>query len=235
LRHGIVDSEGRVPGLRLWGRRSAFNVQKAMWAIAELGLECERIEIGGASGGLDTPEFLLMNPNGRIPVLEDDGLVVWESHTIVRYLAATYGLGSLWPSDSRTRSLADRWMDWMLATLQPAFMNLFWGFYRTPEEHRDGKAIKAAMRQCENYFAVLDAHLQDRGFVAGESFSMGDIPAATSLYRYFEMGISVPKIPNVRAWYERLGARAAYRLAVMTPFEELRGSHGHRRPEIPTT
>ena len=220
--------------MKLWGRRSAFNVQKVMWALAELGLEHEHIEVGGPFGGLDTPAFLLMNPNGRIPVLEDDGSVVWESHAIIRYLAATYGAGSLWPSDPGIRSLADRWMDWMLATLQPAFMNLFWGFFRTPEEHRNVEAVEAAMKQCEKHFAILDAHLQARAFVAGESLSMGDIPAATSLYRYFGMGPSVSKIPNVRAWYERLGARAAYRAAVMVPFEELRGRRDHRQSEIPT-
>jgi len=220
--------------VKLWGRRSAFNVQKATWAMAELGLEHEHIEAGGPFGGLDTSEFLLMNPNGRIPVLEDDGLVVWESHAIIRYLAATYGAGSLWPNDPGTRSLADRWMDWMLATLQPAFMNLFWGFFRTPEKHRNVEAVEAAMKQCEKHFAILDAHLQARAFVAGENLSMGDIPAATSLYRYFGMGLPVPKVPNVRAWYERLSARTAYRAAVMVPFEELRGRRDHRQSEIPT-
>ena len=213
--------------MRLWGRRSAFNVQKVMWAMAELGLEYEHLEVGGRFRGLETPRFLALNPNGRIPVLEDNGLAIWESHTIIRYLAATYGAGSLWPSDPRVRSLADRWMDWMLATLQPEFMKLFWGFFRTPEKHRNVNLIEAAMTQCEKHFAVLDAHLQGRAFVAGENFSMGDIPAATSLYRYFEMGISIPELPNVCAWYERLSARPAYRVGVLVPFEDLRGRVDH--------
>ena len=213
--------------MRLWGRRSAFNVQKVMWAMAELGLEYEHLEVGGRFRGLETPQFLALNPNGRIPVLEDNGLAIWESHTIIRYLAATYGAGSLWPSDPRVRSLADRWMDWMLATLQPEFMKLFWGFFRTPEKHRNVKLIEAAMTQCEKHFAVLDAHLQGRAFVAGENFSMGDIPVATSLYRYFEMGISIPELPNVCAWYEGLSARPAYRVAVLVPFEDLRGRVDH--------
>jgi len=198
-----------------------------MWAMAELGLEYEHLEVGGRFRGLETPRFLALNPNGRIPVLEDNGLAIWESHTIIRYLAATYGAGSLWPSDPRVRSLADRWMDWMLATLQPEFMKLFWGFFRTPEKHRNVNLIEAAMTQCEKHFAVLDAHLQGRAFVAGENFSMGDIPAATSLYRYFEMGISIPELPNVCAWYERLSARPAYRVGVLVPFEDLRGRVDH--------
>jgi len=198
-----------------------------MWAMAELGLEYEHFEVGGRFRGLETPRFLALNPNGRIPVLEDNGLAIWESHTIIRYLAATYGAGSLWPSDPRVRSLADRWMDWMLATLQPEFMKLFWGFFRTPEKHRNVNLIEAAMTQCEKHFAVLDAHLQGRAFVAGENFSMGDIPAATSLYRYFEMGISIPELPNVCAWYERLSARPAYRVGVLVPFEDLRGRVDH--------
>jgi len=198
-----------------------------MWAMAELGLEYEHLEVGGRFRGLETPQFLALNPNGRIPVLEDNGLAIWESHTIIRYLAATYGAGSLWPSDPRVRSLADRWMDWMLATLQPEFMKLFWGFFRTPEKHRNVNLIEAAMTQCEKHFALLDAHLQGRAFVAGENFSMGDIPVATSLYRYFEMGISIPELPNVCAWYEGLSARPAYRVAVLVPFEDLRGRVDH--------
>jgi glutathione S-transferase len=221
--------------VKLWGRRSAFNVQKVMWAIAELGLEHEHTEVGGSLGGLETPDFMSLNPNGRIPVLEDNGLIVWESHTIIRYLAATYGADFLWPADPKTRSLADRWMDWMLATLQPTFMNLFWGFFRAPERNRDMEAVETARTQCGKHFAILDAHLQTRPFVAGECLSMGDIPAATSLFRYFEMGLSAPELPNVRAWYERLSARAAYRAAVMIPFEELRGRLDHRSSEIPIT
>jgi glutathione S-transferase len=103
--------------LKVWGRCSAFNVQKVMWVVAELGLPHEHIDVGGAFGGLDDPAFLAMNPHGRIPVIDDAGLVVWESHAIIRYLCARYGSGTLWPRDAAERSFADRWMDWSATTL----------------------------------------------------------------------------------------------------------------------
>jgi len=209
--------------LEVWGRRSAFNVQKVLWAVAELGLEFTHVDAGGAAGGLDTAQFLAMNPHGRVPVLVDGDVTLWESNSIVRYLAARHAAGSLWPVDPAERSLADRWMDWELATLQPDFMALFWGFYRTPEAQRNARAIDAARSRCAELYRLLDEHLAGRSFLAGESFTMGDLPAATSLFRYFEMGLETPALPNLRRWYGRLRERPAYREHVMQPFEELRG------------
>ena len=123
--------------LILWGRSSAYNVQKVLWTLAELGLSYEHIEVGGIPGQLDTPEFLAMNPHGRIPILADGVNVIWESNAIVRYLSAKYSAGSLWSVDPAERSYADRWMDWELATFQPDFLALFWSFYRTPVAQRD--------------------------------------------------------------------------------------------------
>lgn len=207
----------------LWGRRSAFNVQKVLWTLGELGLPFEHHQVGGAFGGLDRPEFLAMNPHGRVPVLADGDLVVWESHSVVRYLAARYGAGSLWAEAPETRSLADRWMDWSLATLQPDFMRLFWGYFRTPEAQRDPAGVQSAIDACNRHFRLLDAHLAERPFLAGSQLTMADIPAGTALYRYYEMGADVPDHPHVREWYARLAERPAYREHVMVPFEELRG------------
>ena len=209
--------------LEIWGRRSAYNVQKVLWAVAELGLDFAHVEAGGAAGGLDTPGFRAMNPHGRVPVLVDGDATLWESNAIVRYLAARHGAGSLWAEDPAERSLADRWMDWELATLQPAFMDLFWGYYRTPEPRRNARAIDAARARCAELYGLLDVHLAGRAFLAGDAFTMGDVPAGTSLYRYFEMGIEAPALPHVRRWYARLCERPAYRENMMQPFEELRG------------
>ena len=213
--------------LTLWGRRSAFNVQKVLWALGELGLGFELREVGGSFGGLDRPEFRALNPHGRIPVLADGGLVVWESHSILRYLAARYGAGFLWPEDPAARSFADRWMDWSLATLQPDFMRLFWGYFRTPEQRRDPAAVRAALDACERHFCVLDAHLGAQPFLAGSDFSMADIPAGTTLHRYFGMGLDVPRPPRVLEWHARLAERRTYREHVQASFEELRGRLAH--------
>lgn len=213
--------------LRVWGRRSAFNVQKVLWAVGELGLPHQHIAAGGSFGGLDDPAFLAMNPHGRIPVIDDDGLVVWESNSIVRYLAARHGATTLWPGDPGARSLADRWMDWALATLQRDFLDLFWGYYRTPDDARDWPFIRDRVERCATHFRLLDRHLADRDYLAGDGFTMADVPAGTTLYRYFELQVERPSVPNVEAWYGRLAERPAFREHVMLPFAELRGRLAH--------
>lgn len=209
--------------IELWGRRSAFNVQKALWALGELRLDFVHHDAGGAVGGLDTPGFLAMNPHGRVPVLVDSQGSIWESHSILRYLGAQYGDGALWPEAPAARSRADRWMDWAQTSLQPDFMKLFWGYYRTPESERNEHRIAAAARACDEHFRTLDAHLASQLFLGGDAFTLGDIPAATSLYRYFEMGLDVPRHGHVDAWYARLRDRPAFRDNVMVPFDALRG------------
>ena len=143
--------------LKVWGRRSSFNLQKVMWLVGELGLPHEHIPAGGDFGLNDTPEFLAMNPHGRVPVIDDDGTVVWESQTILRYLAAKYGRGRFWSDDPGDRSLAERWMDWSQASLQADFLiGVFWGFYRTPEAQRNMPVVNARIRACTRHFQLLD-------------------------------------------------------------------------------
>ena len=210
--------------LKVWGRRSSFNVQKVMWLIGELELPHEHIDAGGAFGGLDTPAFLAMNPHGRVPVIADGDAFVWESHTILRYLAAKHGAGRFWSDDPAARTRVEGWMDWSQTSLQPDFLNgVFWGFYRTPEEKRNWRAIKAALARCANHFEKLDRLLEGKAFMLGEALSLADITAGTSLYRYFELEIERPSLPHVERWYRTLQAREAYRTHVMIPFGELRG------------
>jgi glutathione S-transferase len=210
--------------LTVWGRRSSFNLQKVMWLVGELELPHRHIPAGGDFGIKDTPEFLAMNPHGRVPVIDDDGVIVWESQTILRYLAAKYARGRFWSDDPAERSHAERWMDWSQATLQPDFLNgVFWGFYRMPEAKRNLPAITRKVAACARHFELLDRILADRPFLCGDNLTLADIPAGTSLYRYFEIDIERPKVPNVEAWYRRLQERPAYREHVMVPFAELYG------------
>jgi glutathione S-transferase len=210
--------------LKIWGRRSSFNVQKVLWLADELGLAYEHLDAGGKFGGLDSPGFLAMNPHGKVPVIDEDGTVVWESQTILRYLAARHGGTRWWPDDPAERSLAERWMDWSATTLQPDFlMGVFWGFYRTPDAQRDWPAIRAKVAACAAHFRLLDRVLEGRRYLLGDAPTLADIPAGTALYRYFEVDIERPAVPNVEAWYQRLQERPAYRTHVMLPFEELRG------------
>jgi glutathione S-transferase len=203
--------------LRIWGRTSSINVQKVMWAVGELGLDHERIDAGGAFGGLDTDEFGERNPNRRVPTLEDDGLVMWESNACVRYLAARYDVGVLWPEDPAARARADMWMDWQQTTLVPDMTVVFWGLIRTPEGKRDLGAIDAAARRLGATWRVLETQLAGRRFVAGDQLTIGDIPVGAGCYRYLNLPIERPSLPNLEAWYERLKQHHAYREHVMLP------------------
>ena len=213
-----------MTAITIWGRRNSFNVQKVMWLVGELGLAHEHIDAGGSFGGLDDAAFRAMNPHGRVPVLRDGETIVWESHAILRYLAAQHGGERFWPGDAARRADADQWMDWSQTALQPAFLTgIFWGYYSTPAAERDWAAIRASLERCSGYFRLLDRILAERRFLAGDDFGLADIPAGTTLYRYFELDIARPAVPHVEAWYARLKARPAYRRHVMIPFGDLYG------------
>jgi glutathione S-transferase len=209
--------------LKVWGRRNSGNVQKVMWLVGELGLAHEHVAVGGPFGGLDAPSFRAMNPHGKVPVIEDDGLAIWESHAIVRYLAERDGGARFWPSLSE-RARIDPWMDWCQATFQPDFLGgIFWGFFRTPEAQRDWPAIRRAEAACAAHMRLFDKILEGRPYIAGDDLTLADIPLGANMFRYFTLEIERPDVPNVRAWYERLSARPAYREHVMVSYEDLRG------------
>ncbi|SFV29138.1 glutathione S-transferase family protein [Hyphomicrobium facile] len=210
--------------LKVWGRRNSLNVQKVMWLIGELNLPHEHILAGGDFGKLDTPAYLAMNPHSRIPTIDDEGHSVWESHAILRYLAARYGKDRFWSDDAFERSNYERWMDWSETTLQPAFLNdVFWAFYRTPEAERDWSIINRGVEQSAKHFGLLDRWLQGKEYMLGSRLSLADITTGALLFRYYTLEIDRPRVPNVEAWYERLKARPAYREHVMVAFNDLYG------------
>jgi glutathione S-transferase len=210
--------------LKIWGRRNSFNVQKVMWLVGELDLPHQHIPAGGNFGQLDSPEFLTMNPHARVPVIDDAGKIVWESHTILRYLASRFGTRQFWPDEASARADIEGWMDWAQTSLQPAFLtDVFWGFYRTPEAQRNWPAIERGIKRCTDYFLLLDRWLEHRTYLCGEHLTLADIPAGTALYRYFNLDIKRPDIANVEAWYLRLQQHPAYRQHVMIPFDDLFG------------
>jgi glutathione S-transferase len=208
--------------LKIWGRANSMNVQKAMWVVGELGIPHERIDAGGKFGGLDTPQYIAMNPNKRIPTIDDGGVIVWESGAVVRYLAARYGSGSLWPADPGERGRCDQWMDWMQTTLMPPFSVVFMGLVRTPAAQRDNAAVDKAAAELGGQYAIFDRALQGRNFIAGDRLTIGDVPVGCTLYRYFTMPVARPALPNLEAWYKRLQERPAYRQHVMVSYEDLR-------------
>lgn len=210
--------------LKVIGRRSAFNVQKVMWFIAELDLPHEHIERGGAAGGLDSPAHLALNPHGRIPVIVDGETVVWESHAILRYLAARFAPDRFWNDDPAARARVDQWLEWSGYKLQRDFLTgVFWGYYRTPEASRDNEAVARAIEAVGEDLAHLEKLLAGNRFLLGDDLCLADIAAGTNMFRYFNIDIERRDLPNVARWYDELTKRPAYQAHVMLPFEHMRG------------
>ena len=201
--------------LKIWGRTNSVNVKKALWCVEELGLPYERADAGMQFGVVNTPEYHAMNPNGLVPTLDEDGFILWESHSIVRYLSAKHGKGVLWPMDERTRATANQWMDWAF-TFQSTVRDAFWNLIRTPADKRDAQAIEKSRLKSGETAAILDAALADRMYVAG-AFSMGDIPIGAEVQRWMRLPMERPRFPNLEAWFERLCARPAFKKNVDIP------------------
>src|SRR2546426_10145583 len=203
--------------LKVWGRANSINVQKVMWAIGELGLDHERVDVGGEHGGLDTPGYGAMNPNRRVPTLQDGSFTLWESNVIVRYLAAKHDPGGLWPTRVDSRAEAEQWMDWQQTTLLPDMRTIFWGLVRTEPAKRNQAAIDAAVESLKSIWERLDRHLAGRSFVADDQFTIGDIPVGAMYHRYRALGVKRGNDEHLMDWYERLKQRASYRAHVMLP------------------
>jgi glutathione S-transferase len=209
--------------LKIWGRKTSVNVQKVMWAVNELGLEHERIDAGGPFGGVDTPAFGAMNPNRLVPVIDDNGFVLWESDAIVRYLAEAHGRGRLAPEGRHAFARADQWMTWASSSLYGDVIGVcFIQFVRVTAENRNHAAIDAAVSRINQRLAVLDKLLADRHFIGGDQLTMADIGVGTLMYRYFNMAIPRSRTPHVEAWYQRLTSRKAYQDHVMIDFEAMK-------------
>jgi len=201
--------------IKLWGRVNSVNVKKARWCLEELALPYERIEAGMQHGVVNTPEYRKLNPNGLVPTLDENGFILWESHSIVRYLSAKYGKGVLWPMDERRRAVANQWMDWAFS-FQGSVRDAFWHLIRTPAEKRDAKLIEASRVKSGEMAQILDAALSDKLYVAGQ-FSMGDIPVGCEVQRWKRLPLERPRLPNLEAWFERLCARPAFKNNVDLP------------------
>ncbi len=203
--------------LKIYGRNNSSNVMKVMWTVEELGLPCEREDVGMAFGRNDEPWYLAMNPNRLVPAIDDEGFTLWESNTIVRYLAAKYGDGTLSPHDPQKRADSERWMDWQLTTLNGPIGVIFWGLVRTPPEKRDMAVIQKGIEDCAKVWSILDKHLATRKFVGGDTLTIGDIPVGVMVNRWFRIDFERPPLPHLEAWFKRLCERPAYQKHILIP------------------
>jgi len=195
--------------LKIWGRLSSINVRKVVWAVQELGVAFERTDAGGPFGVVDSAPYLRMNPNALVPVLQDGDFVLWESNVIVRYLCARHALGSLYPEALPERFNAERWMDWQQTTLNPAGRNAFVQLIRTAPAQRRDDLIAQSNQQTEPLMALLDAHLSQHAFMAGDHFSMADIPIGCEVHRWHGLPQARPPRPHLERWYQALCRRPA--------------------------
>lgn len=209
--------------ITIWGRATSSNVQTAMWAVAELGLEYQRLDWGGAFGGNDNPEYRAMNPNGLIPVLKDGDTVLWESPVIVRYLGAKYGNETFWPTDPGIRGQLDMWAEWTKTSVCPELIyKVFWQLVRTKPEDRSQTIIDSGVAALQTLLPRLDARLGQGAYLGGDDICFADIVAGHVLYRYNTMDFPKAETPNLDAYYARLSERPAYREHVMVSYESLR-------------
>lgn len=203
--------------LKIWGRANSANVKKVLWCAEELGLAYERVDAGGRFGIVDEPAYRALNPNGLVPVIEDEGLVLWESNVIVRYLAAKHQALSLYPATAEGRARMEMWMDWVASAVMEPYRVLFWNTIRLAPAERDPAAAEKSLHELARLLAMADQALSRQPYLSGEALGVADIPLGCLAYAWFEMPIQRPGLPHLQAWYGRLADRPAYQKSVMIP------------------
>jgi glutathione S-transferase len=205
--------------LKIWGRNNSSNVMKVLWCCAEMNEPFERIDWGGQFGGGTDPAYLAKNPNGRVPTVEDNGNIIWESNTILRYLCTTRGNEKLYPKDPGKRTDVERWMDWQLASSGGAMTTLFFGLVRTAPEKRDAKAIEVARKEAGELWGIVESHLAQHRtpYLGGADFTLADIPVGIHARRWFAFPIERPNHPHLKAWHDRIAERPGYKQHIAIP------------------
>ena len=205
--------------LRIWGRANSVNVQKVLWCLRELDLDYERIDAGMAFGRNHDPDYLVMNPNARVPTLVDGDFVLWESNSIMRYLVLAYAAGSpLYPDAPKARAGVDRWLDWTLSTVQPVDRPVFWALVRTPVEQRDMAAIQKDVDTEAEVWRIADAQLSTRRFIEGDDFTIADIAVGAYARRWLGVeGVIKPKLVHLERWFAQFAGRPGFQQFIAPP------------------
>ncbi|KVR15442.1 glutathione S-transferase [Burkholderia ubonensis] len=197
--------------LHILGKIPSINVRKVLWLCAELDLPFEREDWGSGFRSTDDPAYLALNPHGLVPVIKDDGFVLWESNTIIRYLANRYGGEALYPAEPQARARVDQWIDWQASDLNRSWVFAFQGLVRKSPDHQDPDGIAKSIADWTKHMRVLNAQLDATGaFVAGERFTLADIPIGLSVNRWFGTPFEHPDFPAIARYVERLAARPGF-------------------------
>lgn len=203
--------------LKIWGRANSINVQKVLWTCEELQIPYERIDAGGAFGRTKETYYLARNPTGLVPMIEDGGIALWESNSIVRYLASRHPEAGICPADPVLYARAGAWMDWQLGTLWPPVRTLFQQLIRTAPGERNQTIIDRARTEAASHLETLENALSSAAFVAGDNFTIGDVPVGAVVYRWCALELIRPTYPAIAEWYKRLTERPAFMRTVMKP------------------
>lgn len=197
--------------LKILGRVSSINVRKVLWCLDELGLAYEREDWGAGFRSAQSAEYLQWNPNGQIPVLLDGDFVLWESNSILRYLANAQGGEALYPAAPRERAQVDQWLDWQASELNPAWSYAYLALVKQQPPEPDPQRLAESVAAWNGRVAVLEAHLAQHGpYVAGATFSLADIVLGLSLHRWRSTPLERIAAPAVDAYLERLATRPAW-------------------------
>ena len=209
--------------ITIYGRHTSYNVQKVLWLLAKLDPDYTHIEFDSRPEDTESAEFGQLNPMRKVPALIDDDRVIWESNSILRYLARCYGENHWLPQDPYQASLVERWMDWAQTRFEPAFVGVFWGYYRTPESMRDLAAIENSRNECINCLQILDERLDNHRYLIDNDPTLADIAVAVFLYRLINIGLDVTLPARVKSWYRLIKKTAGYQQWVMSDFSILKG------------
>lgn len=198
--------------IRILGKSSSINVRKALWLCVELGVSFEQEEWGSGHRSTQEPGFLALNPNAMVPVLLDGALVLWESNTICRYLAARQARHDLLPAAPAERARVEQWMDWQATELNNSWRYAFMGLVRNSPEHQDPALLASSMANWHCHMRILEEQLSRTGaFAAGAQLTLADIVLGLSAHRWLSAPMERPDLPAVRAYYERLCERPGFR------------------------
>src|SRR6266851_5594689 len=197
-----IATSGEDAMLKIWGRANSSNVQKVLWTCEEIGIKFDRIDAGGSFGKTNEPAYLKMNPNGLVPTVEDGDTIIWESNTIMRYLASKHGASRLHPTDLVRRTEVERWMDWQLASVNAPMGRMLFGYYRTPVEQRDMAALEDARKQAIDVWTIAEGALGADGYIAGPDLTLGDIAIGIFVHRWHQYPIERPALPRLKAYYD---------------------------------
>jgi glutathione S-transferase len=196
--------------ITIYGRATAWNVRKVLFFLEDAGIPYERLDYGRGFAATNTPEFLALNPNGMVPVMVDNGTVVWESHTILRYLAAKYGPESYYPVDLKHRTVADQWLDWKIAHVSPAIRPLFFRHFLKMGEFTD-REVEEGETECAKLFTILNDQLAKTGaYAAGPGITIADSSLGMAVHRWLNLPVKRPALPHIERYYAALSKLPSY-------------------------